>query len=85
MSSELIPSQIITSKIYLIRGQKVMFDFDLALLYKVETKVLLQAVRRNAGRFPPDFMFQLSGQEYKNLRSQFVTSSWGGKRKSPDH
>jgi hypothetical protein len=62
---------------------KVMLDRDLAELYDVETKVLKQAVRRNIDRFPEDFMFELSKEEFKNLRSQFVTSSWGGLRYSP--
>ena len=60
-----------------------MFDFDLAEMYQVETKVLNQAVKRNMRRFPDDFMFQLSSGEWNNLKSQFVTSSWGGKRKMP--
>ena len=79
----LVPSERIESKIYIIRGQKVMLDSDLAELYDVKTKVLLQAVKRNADRFPNDFMFQLSEQEYKILRSQFVTSNWGGRRYLP--
>ena len=79
----LVPVEVITSKIYLIRNQKVMLDRDLAELYGVETKVLKQAVRRNIKRFPDDFMFELSRDEFKNLRSQFVTSSWGGARYSP--
>jgi hypothetical protein len=62
---------------------KVMLDRDLAELYDVETKVLKQAVRRNIGRFPEDFMFELSKEEFKNLRSQIVTSSWGGLRYLP--
>ena len=57
-----------------------MFDRDLAMLYGVETKVLNQAVKRNRTRFPRDFMFQLAKKEFLNLRSQFVTSSWGGQR-----
>ncbi len=71
--------------IYIVRGQKVMLDSDLARLYGVETKVLNQAVKRNLKRFPEDFMFRLSLEEYQNLKSQFVTSSenWGGKRKQP--
>jgi len=71
------------NKIYLIRGQKVMVDSDLSELYNVGTKVLNQTVKRNQHRFPADFMFQLSEKEYKNLRSQFVTSSWGGRRIYP--
>jgi hypothetical protein len=66
---------IIKSKIYTIRGYKVMLDFDLAELYEVETRVLKQAVRRNIERFPKDFMFELSKQEFENWRSQFVTSN----------
>ena len=82
---ELIPVEIIERKIYLIRGHKVMLDSDLAELYEVETKVLLQAVKRNVQRFPEDFMFQLNDQEFMNLRSQFVTSSsgHGGRRYLP--
>jgi hypothetical protein len=72
---DLVPVERITSKIYLIRGQKVMLDRDLAQLYGVETKVLKQAVRRHSKRFPEDFMFELSGEEFKNWRSQFVTSN----------
>ena len=75
--------QTIQNKIYEIRGQRVMLDRDLATLYQVETKVLNQAVKRNIKRFPPDFMFQLTNQEFANLKSQIVTSSWGGVRKMP--
>jgi len=78
-----IPDEIITSRIYLIRDKKVMLDHDLAGLYDVATKVLKQAVRRNIMRFPEDFMFELSYQEFANLRSHFVTSSWGGSRYYP--
>ena len=73
----------IRSKIYVIRGQQVMLDRDLADLYGVETRVLNQAVKRNAERFPEEFMFQLTDKDFKNLISQFVTSSWGGIRKLP--
>ena len=76
--TELVPVELIASKIYLIRGIKVMLDRDLAGLYDVETKVLKQAVRRNIDRFPLDFMFELTKDEFNNLRSQIVTSSWGG-------
>ena len=69
--------EIITSKIHIIRNQKVMLDFDLATLYEIETKVLKQAVRRNSIRFPEDFMFELTEMEYKSLRSQFVTLKKG--------
>jgi len=81
--SEIIDSDSILNKIYLIRGMKVMLDKDLAELYGVKTKVLNQAVRRNENRFPQDFMFQLNYEEFENLKSQFVTSSWGGVRKHP--
>ena len=73
----------IQSKIYEIRGQRVMLDRDLAELYQVTTSALNQAVKRNNKRFPPDFMFQLTNQEFANLKSQIVTSSWGGVRKMP--
>ena len=62
------------NKIYLIRGKKVMLDRDLADIYSIETKVLKQAVRRNLSRFPEDFMFEMSDEEFENWRSQFVTS-----------
>ena len=65
--------EIIKEKIHIIRGQKVMLDFDLALLYGTETKVLKQSIKRNLNRFPDDFMFELSKNEYDSLRSQFVT------------
>lgn len=74
---------MVLNKIYLIRGHKVMLDSDLADLYQVATKALNQAVNRNEYRFPGDFMFQLSPGEWANLKSQIVTSSWGGKRKLP--
>jgi len=95
----------IQNRIYEIRGERVMLDFNLASLYEVETKVLNQAVKRNIKRFPDDFMFQLTSAEFEdikfqidanqdassqivatgeiNLKSQFVTSSWGGTRKLP--
>lgn len=79
-SDLMIPDEIIMDKIYLIRGRKVMLDRDLAELYKVETKQLKRAVRRNINRFPEDFMFELTAVEFKNLRSQIGTSSWGGGR-----
>lgn len=75
--------QPIQSKIYEIRGQRVMLDRDLAELYQVTTSALNQAVKRNSKRFPSDFMFQLTNQEFANLKSQFVISSWGGIRKMP--
>ncbi|MEI8128223.1 MAG: ORF6N domain-containing protein [bacterium] len=81
--NELIPIEIIENKIFIIRGQKVMLDSDLAQLYEVETKNLNKAVKRNPGRFPEKFMFQLTKEEWDNLKFQIGTSSWGGKRKLP--
>ena len=81
--SSVIPIERIANAIYLIRNQKVMLDSDLADLYGVQTKVLNQAVSRNLNRFPEDFMFRLSDEEFENLRSQIVTSSWGGRRTPP--
>ena len=83
MSQIIIPNEIITSKIYFIRGQKVMLDNELSALYGVETKQLKRQVRRNIERFPEDFMFELTEVEYEILRSQFGTSSWGGNRYLP--
>ena len=74
---------LIQNKIYNIRGQKVILDFDIAALYKVDTKVLKQAVKRNKDRFPSDFMFEITSAEFKSLRSQFVTSKRGGTRYLP--
>jgi hypothetical protein len=73
----------VVSTIREIRGHKVLLDLDLARLYGVETKALNQAVKRNLQRFPPDFMFPLSAGEFSDLRSQLVTSSWGGLRRPP--
>lgn len=79
----LVVAENIESRILLIRGQKVMLDADLAELYGVETKMLNRAVKRNPERFPEDFMFQLTAEEIANLRFQFGTSSWGGRRYLP--
>jgi len=83
--NELFLQNEIKSKIYSIRNKEVMLDEDLAELYQVDTKVFNQAVKRNIERFPDDFMFQLTEEEYENLRSQFVTSSseHGGRRYMP--
>lgn len=92
--SGIIPVEIIERRILLVRAQKVMLDSHLAELYGVKTKALLQAIKRNLDRFPDDFMFQLSQEEFRILRSQFVTSSgalhpgarrahWGGRRYPP--
>jgi hypothetical protein len=78
----LIPQEVIENKIYFIRGQKVMLSTHLAKLYNVETKVLMQAVKRNLTRFPGDFMFQLTQDETESLRSQFVTLDNAGKKDS---
>lgn len=73
----------IQNKVFTLRGQKVILDFDLAEMYEVPTKALKQAVRRNIDRFPEDFMFEMTNMEWANLRSQNVTSSWGGLRYTP--
>ena len=78
-----IVEEKIVNKIYLIRGMKVMLDFELSELYKTETKQLKRQVRRNIERFPDDFMFELTTEEFSDLRSQFGTSSWGGSRYTP--
>lgn len=84
MSSSVVPLERIQRKIYLIRGQKVMLDADLAGLYGVETFNLNKAVTRNKDRFPEDFMFQLSNQELKDLKFQIgISSVWGGRRTPP--
>lgn len=79
----LLSMELIREKIYVIRGQKVMFDRDLAELYGVTAKRLNEQVKRNIKRFPEDFMFRLDSKEFSNLRSQFATSSWGGRRYLP--
>lgn len=79
----LIPDEAIISKIYIFRNQKVMIDSDLAILYRIETKRLNEQVNRNLNRFPEDFMFQLTADEFESLKSQFATSRWGGRRKLP--
>ncbi|MCL2344940.1 MAG: ORF6N domain-containing protein [Desulfobulbus sp.] len=73
----------VAGMVLLIRGQRVLIAQQLASLYGVEPRVLMQQVQRNAARFPADFMFQLDADEFANLKSQFVTSSWGGIRKLP--
>ena len=75
MNEDLIPHEIIETKIYVIRGKKVMLDRDLALLYEVETRALNQAVKRNIKRFPEEFMFQLSEEEMSDWKSQIVISN----------
>lgn len=73
----LLTEETISNKIYFIRNQKVMLALDLAMLYNVETKRLNEQVKRNSSRFPEDFMFQLTENEFENLKSQIATSSWG--------
>ena len=84
-SNEIVPEQRIIEAILVMRNQKVILDFDLARLYGVETKRLNEQVRRNIDKFPIDFMFQLTKEEFSNLKSQIATSSsgWGGRRKPP--
>ncbi len=82
--TNIVPIERIVESIFFIRKEKVILDYSIAKLYEVETKVLLQAVKRNVNRFPEDFMFQLTKEEFNNLRSQIVTSSeWGGRRYPP--
>ena len=83
MENGIIPKEVITDKIYFIRNTKVMLDRDLAVLYGVETKRINEQIKRNAARFPENFMFQLNEIEYENLKSQNATSSWGGSRRLP--
>src|SRR6266699_1874392 len=83
MSKEIVPIERIARSILVIRGQKVMLDFDLAALYGVLSGHLNRAVKRNIGRFPIDFMFQLGVEEAHNLKCQIGISSWGGRRSSP--
>src|SRR4030042_6804888 len=78
----IVPIEVIEKRIYFLRSQKVMLSIDLAELYQVEARVLIQAVKRNLDRFPKDFMFQLTSNEFTNLKSQIVISSWGGLRRS---
>jgi ORF6N domain len=75
--------QLIQSKIHTLRGQRVMLDFELAVLYEIETKYLKRAVKHNISRFPPDFCFELNKEEWEHLRCNFSTSSWGGTRYLP--
>src|ERR1700722_6055508 len=83
MAAMTVSDEAIVNRIYMIRGQKVMLDEDLAELYQVPTGRLNEQVKRNIDRFPKDFMFQLTDQEFTNLKSQNATSRWGGRRKLP--
>src|SRR5262249_23166374 len=80
--AEVVSSDRIERKIFMLCGHKVMLSPDLAALYEVEPRALVQAVKRNAERFPSDFMFQLNKREFGHLKSQIVTSSWGGARRA---
>ena len=81
---EIVPVEKIENRIFRIRGKRVMLDKDLAILYEVETRVLIQSVKRNIKRFPDDFMFQLTKEEASNWRSQIVISkNWGRRRYLP--
>ena len=81
--NDIVKIPAIRNLIFELRNERVMFDFDLAELYGIETKYLKRAVRRNPDRFPADFMFELTIEEFENLRSQIGTSSWGGTRYPP--
>ena len=83
MGKEIIPIQKIAPAIFVLRGQKVILSQDLAALYGVTVGALIQAVKRNPYRFPKDFVFQLTAEEFRNLKSQIVISSWGGRRHLP--
>jgi len=83
MNNKVVSAEIVATKILFVRSKKVILDRDLAEMYGVKTKELNQAVQRNLERFPDDFMYQLTREEVVNLKSQFVTSSWGGVRKPP--
>ena len=82
-TAQLLPLQAITQRIVVLREQKVLLDADRAALYGVQTRRLNEQVRRNRARFPEDFIFEVSAAEFANLKSQFATASWGGRRKLP--
>lgn len=83
MNKIALSEELVMTKIYVIDEKKVMLDSDLAELYQVETKRLNEQVKRNIDRFPEDFMFQLTTEQWENLKSQFATTSWGGRRSLP--
>jgi hypothetical protein len=83
MSGAVVKTRSTGDRIHVIRGQRVILDEDLAELYGVETRRLNEQIKRNLDRFPSDFMFQLTSREWANLKSQFATSSWGGRRTTP--
>src|SRR5512137_343374 len=82
-STRTVPAEVIERRILFVRNEKVMLDSDLAAPCEVETRALVQAVKRNLDRFPPDFAFQLTREEFRGLRSQTVTSTRGGRRYPP--
>jgi hypothetical protein len=82
-SAALVPIGHVAQSIFILRGQRVLLDSDLAMLYGVDTRRLNEQVRRNRDRFPSDFIFVLTAKEFTNLKSQSATSSWGGRRKRP--
>lgn len=84
IKNKIIPDDMVINKIYMLRGQKIMLDQDLAELYGIETRRLNEQVKRNSDRFPDDFMFVLKEGELEDLMSQNATSSWGGRRKLPN-
>ncbi len=77
------PDEALATRIFFVRGKRVMIDEELARLYNVPTRRVNEQVKRNLSRFPEDFMFQLTAGEWRNLKSQIATSSWGGRRKLP--
>lgn len=81
-STQALPAERVEQRIFMLRGHRVMLSTDLAELYGVEPRALVQAVKRNIERFPADFMFQLTKEEFADLKSQIVTSSWGGLRRA---
>lgn len=83
MENAIVDQLDLGASLYIIRGHRALLDFDLSLLYQVETKALKRAVRRNEARFPADFMFELTAEEWENLRCQNGTSRWGGSRYLP--
>lgn len=82
-AASLVPIGHVAQSIFILRGQRVLLDSDLAMLYGVDTRRLNEQVRRNRERFPADFIFELNAKEFTNLKSQSATSSWGGRRKRP--
>jgi ORF6N domain len=82
VQNPVVPLERIEKAIFFLRSHKVMLSTHLAQLYEVEPRALVQAVKRNIGRFPPDFMFQLTKTEFQNLKSQIVTSNWGRLRRA---